>query len=82
MRIRKTLVSVLLGLALFLTPTGLFAQSSTGTITGTVTDQTGAVLPGVTVTLSSTALIRGADTTTTTPRASEPTVRGPREPLA
>lgn len=65
MRIRKTLVSVLLGLAFFLTPTGLFAQSSTGTITGTVTDQTGAVLPGVTVTLSSTALIRGADTTTT-----------------
>lgn len=33
------------------------AQTQTGTITGTVTDETGAVLPGVTVTLTSEAIM-------------------------
>jgi hypothetical protein len=46
-------------------PAWLCAQTETGTITGTVVDQSGAVLPGVTVTLSSTALIRGVHTATT-----------------
>ena len=31
----------------------VFAQTQAGTITGTVADETGAVLPGVTVTISS-----------------------------
>ena len=35
----------------------LFGQTQTGTITGKVTDETGAVLPGVTVTATSEALI-------------------------
>jgi len=43
-----------------------FAQTETGTITGTVTDQSNAVLPGVAVTLTSRALIGGSRTTTTT----------------
>ena len=43
----------------------LFAQTQTGTITGRVTDETGAVLPGVTVTLTSEALITGFSVTAT-----------------
>ena len=42
-----------------------FAQRTTGTIFGTVTDESGGVLPGVTVTLTSTA-VPGAPTTITT----------------
>ena len=41
------------------------AQTETGTITGTITDSSNAVLPGVTVTVSSTAIIGGSRTTTT-----------------
>jgi hypothetical protein len=48
--IRKT--SVLLALALLLAPAA-FAQEFTGTINGRVSDASGAVIPGVSVTLSS-----------------------------
>jgi hypothetical protein len=41
------------------------AQRTTGTIRGTVTDDTGAVLPGATVTISSEALIGGTRTEVT-----------------
>ena len=44
----------------------IFGQTQTGTITGRVTDETGAVLPGVTVTITSAALITGTNVTTTT----------------
>src|SRR5436309_12030176 len=40
------------------------AQTQTGTITGIVTDEQRAVLPGVTVALESPALIRAQSTTT------------------
>jgi Carboxypeptidase regulatory-like domain len=43
----------------------LSAQTRTGTINGTVTDESGAVMPGVTVTLNSEALITGTSATTT-----------------
>ncbi len=42
----------------------MFAQLQTGTITGVVTDSQGAVLPGVTATLRSQALIQPQTTTT------------------
>jgi len=45
----------------------LFGQTQTGTITGTVTDETGAVLPGVTVTLTSPDML-GTRTAVTTER--------------
>jgi len=45
----------------------LFGQTQTGTITGTVVDETGAVLPGVTVTLTSPDML-GARTMVTTER--------------
>jgi hypothetical protein len=56
---------VLSCLAVLCASASVSAQTETGVITGTVTDQSGAVLPGVTVTLSSTALIGGVHTTTT-----------------
>jgi hypothetical protein len=43
----------------------LGAQTITGNIVGTVKDESGAVLPGATVTLTSPALIGGPSTTTT-----------------
>src|SRR5262245_19711193 len=39
----------------FLASTPLFSQSSNGTISGTVSDATGAVLPGVTITATNNA---------------------------
>ena len=58
-------IPVLLALAL---ATGVaFAQQTTGKLTGTVTDPQGAVLPGVTVTASSPALIGGPQITQTGP---------------
>lgn len=56
-------IPVLLALAL---ATGVaFAQQTTGRLTGTVTDPQGAVLPGVTVTVSSPSQIGGAQVTQT-----------------
>src|SRR5437763_10904953 len=54
---RRTSVVHLLVLLLLLLPIPLFAQSqaTTGVIEGVVSDATGAVLPGVTVTLRNTA---------------------------
>lgn len=45
-------MTILLALLLALVATGASAQSQTGTITGKVVDEQGAVLPGVTVTLT------------------------------
>src|SRR5215467_6896642 len=42
------------------------AQLATGTIAGTIQDATGAVIPGVTVTLSSPGIIGGSQTAITT----------------
>ena len=47
-------------LAVLLAVTGLQAQTTTGRLVGNVVDDTGAALPGVTVTISSAALIGGA----------------------
>src|SRR4029453_5743606 len=46
------LVLVLAALAAVACPVPAFAQSATGTIEGTIVDQSGALLPGVTVTIS------------------------------
>jgi hypothetical protein len=43
-----------------------FGQNTTGSIEGTITDQTGAVVPGVTVTVKSTGTTAGYNNTTTT----------------
>ena len=54
---RVALVSVLLGVVIVVViPARVVAQSAGSTIHGTVTDETGGTLPGVTVTLSSPAL--------------------------
>src|SRR5262245_16543444 len=53
LRRRLRLVVVLSGLFLCSAPTALLAQIDTGSISGVVTDQSGAVLPGVTVTITS-----------------------------
>src|ERR1017187_3861949 len=45
----------LLAIALLVSAGSLFAQSDRGTITGVVTDQSGAVMSGVTVTATNTA---------------------------
>jgi hypothetical protein len=58
---RRVLPSLLL-LALLAAPA--FAQRTTGTLVGTVTDDTGAVLPGVTVTLSGESVVGATDAQT------------------
>src|SRR5688572_8818867 len=59
---RGALKAVLILMATILLPSLAFAQ---GTLTGTVRDQSGAVLPGVTVEASSPALIEKTRTTVT-----------------
>src|SRR5262245_56904613 len=49
-------------MALLLVASGTAAQVQTGSITGTITDPSGGVLPGVTVTLTGEKLIGGATT--------------------
>src|SRR5688572_21542334 len=50
MSARRTLAVLFVCL---LIPTGIFAQSSTGAVSGTITDDQGGALPGVTVTATS-----------------------------
>ncbi len=62
---RKKLL-ILLGAALLFSPLPALAQiGQTAILTGTVTDSSGAVLPGVTVTASSESVIGGSRTMTT-----------------
>ena len=57
----RTRLLSLLGVLLLLAPSGAAAQiGQTATLTGTVVDQSGAVLPGVTVTVTGESLIGGA----------------------
>ena len=57
----RTRLLSLLGILLLLAPAGAAAQiGQTATLTGTVVDQSGAVLPGVTVTVTGESLIGGA----------------------
>lgn len=65
MRFRNVLLLLAFLLASFVTtaPSTVFAQAETGRVTGTVTDQTDAVVPGATVTLTSVGT--GAVRTTT-----------------
>lgn len=62
-RFRPT--TAILALSMMASATLLSAQTRTGTISGTITDTSGAVLPGVAVTLTSQALIAGTSATTT-----------------
>jgi hypothetical protein len=62
---RRKLLSLIVA-ALLLSPLPALAQlGQTATLTGTVTDTTGAILPGVTVTVASEALIGGTRTAVT-----------------
>jgi hypothetical protein len=62
---KRTLL-ILLAAAVLLGPSAAFAQiGQTATLTGTVTDSSGGVLPGVTVTVSGEALIGGVRTAVT-----------------
>jgi len=60
---RAVLVSFVVGLALAVLVSPVYAQSD-GSLRGTVRDDQGAVLPGVTMTATSTALIQPVTTTT------------------
>lgn len=63
--ILKVLTAVVFAFGLLLVPASISAQtSSTGTIEGTVTDATGAVVPGITVLVSGANLIRPQSATT------------------
>lgn len=61
----RSMLRVLLSFAFAFTPAAATAQLTTGTISGTVQDSSGAVLPGVTVTLVRPGVI-GANQTTVT----------------
>ncbi len=54
MRARILRCGGLFAIALLLVPAGVTAQSTHGSIVGTVTDESGAVMPGVTVTVTNT----------------------------
>jgi hypothetical protein len=60
---RRAPVTLLLAVAFLTAATGAFAQRTTGTIMGHVTDDSGAVLPGVTVTLKGDTIV-GTQTST------------------
>jgi hypothetical protein len=62
MRFIRTLALALLAIAIL--PSGALAQELRGRIAGVVTDDSGAVVPGVTVTAASPALIQPQTTTT------------------
>src|SRR5437588_1256752 len=62
---RAVRLSVVLLLLVVLVPAMALAQGQTGTIAGVVKDTTGAVLPGVTVEVSSPALIEKVRTAVT-----------------
>lgn len=66
MKPSKTRFSILFAFFVFAVPPLLLAQTETGSITGTIVDASGAVVPGVTVTLTSPALIGGPRSTVTT----------------
>jgi hypothetical protein len=55
LRIHERIAKILLLTAVFLLPSILFAQIDTGSIVGVVRDQSGAAIPGATVTLKNTA---------------------------
>ena len=55
---------------LFATVPGAWAQLSTGNIYGNVTDESGAVLPGATITVSGATIGARSTTSGTFPRAS------------
>ena len=57
--LKKSLAILLFGVALFLIASPGYAQRLTGSIQGTIKDETGELLPGVTVEISSPALIGG-----------------------
>jgi hypothetical protein len=64
MKPSKTRFSILFAFIVLAVPSQLLAQSETGTITGTIADASGAVVPGVAITLTSPALIGGPRTVT------------------
>lgn len=61
---RKLASYSLVFFVLLLTPIALFAQSSNGSITGTITDRSGAAVPGVTVTATNVATTATRSTVT------------------
>jgi carboxypeptidase family protein len=64
----RTKALTLLAAALLLSPSHVLAQiGQTATLTGTITDTSGAVLPGVTVTVSGESVIGGSRTAVTDP---------------
>ena len=71
---RRGLRAALCLAVVFATGGTAFAQRTTGTLVGTVTDETGAVLPGVTVVLRGEAIM---GTQTTSPTRGVLPVRGP-----
>jgi hypothetical protein len=61
---RRTLSFVLAAFVAALFPCASLAQTTTGTLVGVVTDESGAVLPGVAVTIRGEAIVGAQDTTT------------------
>ncbi len=64
MNTSKIVLRFMLVLVAFLLPAAVFAQTSNGTIAGTVTDQSGAVVPKATVKAESAVLNVSRETTT------------------
>ena len=70
MNVQRTRTGVLVGVVVCLLASPVIAQTQTGEIFGNVLDVSGAVLPGVTVTLDSPSLIQPQIVTTVSSGAS------------
>ncbi len=64
MRFRLLLAALMIALCSYVIPTTVSAQTSRGTVNGIITDQTGAVVSGASVTLTNTGTNVQRTTTT------------------
>ena len=79
--LRSYVIALFAACSLFFVTASMAQTSTTGTVEGTVADQTGAVVPNATVTLSGPNLIRAANHHLETSRELTGLTRSPRDAI-